>query len=139
MLEFAGVLLQRYGANLGDEQCRAASRAHAALMSVKNICTSYHAALSAHDAQRLVDSVKVSLKMMRECGILDRPKMHQVVHLAQSAFEKGAPALHGTWCDESLNRSLKAVGSKAHRMNWAERVLDDMEANLDRWTRKRRT
>ena len=37
----------------------------------------------------------------------------------------GAPALHGTWLDESLNGALRQICNAAHRLVWHSRVLND--------------
>ena len=138
-LHFAKCLLDRYGASLLGRYT-AAARVQAGLQRIHELLKQYPMRTSDVGVQELVDNSRMALRSLIELGIDTRFKMHALVHMCYDAHEKGSPALWATWTDEGLNKLLKAVSLAAHcrRDVWTERVLDSVQAVLDRMGRKRK-
>jgi len=138
-LHFAKCLLDRYGTELRDNY-RPAVRVQQGLQRIHELLKQYPVRLSDAGVQELVDNGRMALRSLIELCIDTRFKMHALAHMVHDAHEKGSPALWATWTDEGLNKLLKSVALAAHcrRDVWTERVLDSVQAVLDRMERKRK-
>ena len=69
------------------------------------------------------DNLKRFLRLSRAGGVPDKPKAHLIVHMIERASFSGNPNYGATFTDEGLNAIVKAIGQKAHRSVWEERVF----------------
>jgi len=65
-------------------------------------------------------------------GVAPLPKHHAFLHLLRDAARNGNPKDYACWLDESLNKVIGGVASKAHIAVWEARILAHMNALRDR-------
>ena len=117
-------LLRRYKDRL--ERGEALYAAGQCLCKYLSISRTAGPRLSMAQRQSILDAV-VRFNACREAaGLAWSPKFHLALHLVQQCGEFGNPLHRATWVDESLNRQLRDVCSKAHALVWTRRVLTTM-------------
>ena len=130
-LLFAGWVLEKYGDLLGEKKDNFVM-AQACFATTLRIVREHPFTLPPGAQQEFMNSMVKGLKMLQAPGIASRPKMHAMVHMCHDTREKGSPALHATWFDESLNRNLKLIAAGSHSRNFYERVLHSLNETLKR-------
>ena len=129
-LHFTEWLIEQYGERaFGDrlDKVRACQRA---LAAVHKLLRKHDLRMPLVDADALCEHINTSVRLMRELGVREVPKVHMMAHLADCAYTKGAPAVWACWLDEALNQDLKKISKASHSRVWAERVLDTCASHL---------
>ena len=95
-----------------------------ALVKLIQIIDATGRTVSARELQALYDSVKKLHVGWCGAELKKMPKLHLLFHLVERVREQGSPQVYATWQDESLNRTLRDIGSAAHRRVWEIRIFD---------------
>ena len=128
-LHFTTRLLQQYGHLLGD-RLPATQECQARLVELHLLFRKHSMRLPLGDADRLCAAANAVVRIWRDLGIHETPKLHMIAHYAYYGYHRGAPALWACWADEMLNQTLKRVSCAAHSTVWHERVLDTLGNRL---------
>lgn len=74
-------------------------------------------------AQKLFESVKAHLNLVRELGIKFKPKHHQAMHLVLRVQHFGNFRDYWIFLDESDNRTLASLAKSVHRRTFYRKVF----------------
>ena len=121
LVKFAVHLARKYGDKLVNKD--AAVDAGECLLQYIHITRKAKLRMSVGERQNLTDAMIRFLVLREAAGLQFKPKMHLMLHLVQGIGRFGNPLHTGTWVDEGLNHDMVKVGSNAHALVWARRVL----------------
>ena len=130
-LHFTGALLKKYGAVLGERLAKA-QECQSFLVELHHLFRKHSMRMPSCDADRLCFAGNAVVRLFRELGIHQVPKLHTIAHFGDFGYHRGPPALWACWVDEGLNQPLKRISGVAHSAVWHERVLDTLGQFLHR-------
>ena len=108
-LHFTGWLLERYGVSAFGDRLDKVKACQRALAETHKLLRKHSLRMPLVDADALRGHINTSVRLMRELGVHEIPKVHMMAHLASFAFTKGAPSVWACWLDEALNQDLKKI------------------------------
>ena len=138
MVPFCLSLLAKFATNLGDAHSAKLTHIGESFQVLIAVMRDNKINVPNLERQKMFDAVARLCHYWDSVGINAKPKRHLLLHLVERTAYQGNPAYYACWMDETLNKTLAAVGQAAHRMVWELRVLREMETVRERAAKKQR-
>ena len=132
LIPFAISMLEKYGVPALPAAATPLIAAGKALMEVIRVQAVNECAMSPASYSYMYKCGVQHVRAAFLGGVAPLPKHHAFLHVLRDASRNGNPRHYACWLDESLNKIIGGVASKAYVSLWEARIISHMNALRDR-------